>query len=168
MKNITIRLFNKIILGCLFVFPITNIYADTSALLQERQRVINQIAQGQQRGNQYQSEYNAKLEAERKNREYQQRLDTTRKNARKPEMPTEQQINRLRDLMTSDAAKNAVNYLDNLQPDSYQSRQVEPVEMNGFDKNLYPQKDNGFEYKSGNGGGVNEQELFPLNLGRQN
>jgi hypothetical protein len=141
MKNITIRLFKKIILGCLFVFPITNIYADTSALLQERQRVINQIAQGQQRVNQYQSEYNAKLEAERKNREYQQKLSTTRKNTNRAEIPTEQQINKLGDLMTSDAAKNAVNYLDNLKPDSYQSRQVEPVEMNGFDNNLYGQRD---------------------------
>ena len=164
----SIKSFKNVVLTCLFISPITNIYADTNAVLQERQRVINQMAQDQQRFNQYQSEYYAKLEAERKNREYQQKLSTTRKNARKPEMPTEQQINRLRDLMTSDAAKNAVNYLDNLQPDSYQSRQVEPVEMNGFDKNLYPQKDNGFEYKSGNGGGVNEQELFPLNLGRQN
>ena len=167
MKNITIRLFNKIILGCLFVFPITNIYADTSALLQERQRVINQMAQGQQRVNQYQSEYNAKLEAERKNREYQQRLDTTRKNARKPEMPTEQQINRLRAFMTSDEAQNAANYLDNLQPDPYQPRQVERVEMNGFDNNLYDQRDNEVKYKYGNGGGVNEKELFPLNLPRQ-
>ena len=168
MQNITTHLLKKMILVCIFVSPLTNIYADTSLLLQERQRVINHLAQGQQKINQYQAESSARLEAERQNREYQQRLDTTRKNARKPEMPTEQQINRLRDLMTSDAAKNAVNYLDNLQPDSYQSRQVEPVEMNGFDKNLYPQKDNGFEYKSGNGGGVNEQELFPLNLGRQN
>lgn len=164
----SIKSFKNVVLTCLFISPITNIYADTNAVLQERQRVINQMAQDQQRFNQYQSEYYAKLEAERKNREYQQKLSTTRKNARKPEMPTEQQINRLRDLMTSDAVKNAVNYLDNLQPDSYQSPQVEPVEMNGFDKNLYPQKDNGFEYKSGNGGGVNEQELFPLNLGRQN
>ena len=167
MQNITTHLLKKMILVCIFVSPLTNIYADTSALLQERQRVINQMAQGQQRVNQYQSEYNAKLEAERKNREYQQRLDTTRKNARKPEMPTEQQINRLRDLMTSDAAKNAVNYLDNLQPDSYQSRQVEPVEMNGFDNNLYDQRDNEVKYKYGNGGGVNEKELFPLNLPRQ-
>ena len=167
MKNITIRLFKKIILGCLFVFPITNIYADTSALLQERQRVINQIAQGQQRVNQYQSEYNAKLEAERKNREYQQKLSTTRKNTNRAEIPTEQQINKLGDLMTSDAAKNAVNYLDNLKPDSYQSRQVEPVVMNGFDNNLYGQRDSEVQYKYGNSGSINEQELFPLNLPRQ-
>ncbi len=39
--------------------------------------------------------------------------------------------------------------------------------MNGFDNNLYDQRDNEVKYKYGNGGGVNEKELFPLNLPRQ-
>jgi len=167
MQNITTHLLKKMILVCIFVSPLTNIYADTSLLLQERQRVINHLAQGQQKINQYQAESSARLEAERQNREYQQRLDTIRKNARKPEMPTEQQINRLGAFMTSDEAQNAANYLDNLQPDPYQPRQVERVEMNGFDNNLYDQRDNEVKYKYGNGGSVNEKELFPLNLPRQ-
>jgi hypothetical protein len=83
MQNITTHLL-KMILVCIFVSPLTNIDADTSLLLQERQRVINHLAQGQQKINQYQAESSARLEAERQNREYQQRLDTTRKNARKP------------------------------------------------------------------------------------
>jgi hypothetical protein len=73
MQNITTHLL-KMILVCIFVSPLTNIDADTSLLLQERQRVINHLAQGQQKINQYQAESSARLEAERQNREYQQGL----------------------------------------------------------------------------------------------
>lgn len=167
MKKITICLWKKVALVCLFLSPIATVYADTNLLLQERQRVINQLAQGQQRINNYQAEYSAKLEAERKNQEYQQGLASARKHARKSEMPTEEQINRLGDFLSSDEAKSAVNNLNNLQPDRYQLQQLEPVEITGFDSNLYNQIESQVKYKDGNGGGVKEEELFPLNLPRQ-
>ena len=157
------KLLKKVIMACLFISPITTIYADTiSQAHQQTQRYINQQKQTQQQINEYQAKRDAKLEYERRQRANQQKYQTS-----KNTLPTQGQINKLAALTSSDEAKNAVNYIDILQPVLYQPKQVERVEMDGFDKNLYPQQDNGFEYKYGNGGGVNEQELFPLNLGRQ-
>ncbi|WP_445345537.1 hypothetical protein [Acinetobacter bohemicus] len=122
------KLLNKVIMACLFVSPITHIYADTYRLHEERQRYLEQQRQSDEKIRAYQADRDAKWEYERRKREYQQRLDT----ARKPELPTQQQINKLADLMNSDDAKNAVSYMENLQPDPYQPQQVERAEMDGF------------------------------------
>jgi len=167
----SIKLFKNVVITCLLISPITHIYGETleeyqarhlNQLNEFRARNLEQMQQNDLRNKAIQEKNNA--EYERLNRANQQKSNTTQKQ----QLPTQQQIDKLENLMSSDNAKNAVNYIDNLESDTYTQNQAEEVEMNGFDKNLYPQKDNGFEYKSGNGGGVNEQELFPLNLGRQN
>lgn len=152
------KLLKKVIMACLFISPITTIYADTiSEAHQQTQRYINQQKNVQEKINSYQADYDSKLEYERNQR-------TT---ANKARIPTQHDLNKLATLMNSDDAKNAVNYMENLQPDLPQPRQVDRVEMEGFDTNRYGQRDNGVTYKYGNGGGVNEKELFPLNLPRQ-
>jgi len=124
MQKINTSSLNKMILACLLISPITTIYADTiSQARQQNQRYINQQKQVQEKINSYQADYNSKLEYERNQR-------TT---ANKARIPTQQDINKLATFINSDDAKNAVNYIENLQPDSYQPRQVERAEMEGFD-----------------------------------
>lgn len=163
-----VKLFKNIVITCLFISPITHIYSETLEEYNGRQlnqfnefraHNLEQMRQNDLRNKAIQEKNNAEYEP--LNRANQKKTNTAQK------LPTQQQIDKFADLMSSDNAKNAVNYIDNLESDSYTQNQAEDVEMNGFDRNLYPQQDNGFEYKSSNGVEVDEQELFPLNLGRQ-
>lgn len=67
----------------------------------------------------------------------------------------------------SDTMKSAVDWLDSIEKDTYTPTKVDIPELDGFDKNLYGQLNNGHKYKGGNGGGVNEDSLFNPNLDRQ-
>lgn len=67
----------------------------------------------------------------------------------------------------SDAAKTAVDWLDSVQIDQPKKENIEKADLYGSDSTLYGQLDNGFKYKGGNGGAVNEDSLFNPNLERQ-
>lgn len=67
----------------------------------------------------------------------------------------------------SDTMSAAVNWLDSIEKDKTEVRQMDSIDLAGFDNKLYGQLDNGHQYKYGNGGGVNEDTLFNPNLDRQ-
>lgn len=67
----------------------------------------------------------------------------------------------------SDTMKDAVNYMDRMQVDAPKKESIEKADTYGSDNKLYGQLDNGYRYKGGNGGGVNEDQLFNPNLDRQ-
>jgi hypothetical protein len=68
--------------------------------------------------------------------------------------------------ITHTESKKAIDFVNNAKIDEYVPRQVDDVNMDGFQPlNTQPQE--AYQYKFGEGSGVDENELFNPNLGRQ-
>lgn len=80
----------------------------------------------------------------------------------------DQRLDLLGRYITHPESKKAIDFVNNAKTDPYEQKQVDPVNMDGFYFDPSPQKPNSeFQYKFGNGGGVNESQIFNPNLGRQ-
>lgn len=144
MKNSS--LYNILLLSNLFVLPISSVYADNhfanDAIIKghiavQNAKIEHELLQQKIKASQAEKDYQNQQAALRARASSQQN--------KRIQAPTQKQINELADMITSDEAKDTINYLDNLKPDPYEPRKLDPVNMDGFDTELKPQQSN-FKY----------------------
>ena len=143
---------NKILLACILVSPVTAVFAyDSQEVINrghmETQRLVERQRQDAQRVQAIQAQ--RRDENQMRERENKRQMEKSRQQAlnRKPVTEAEMKkgLKDLGDLITSDQAKDVMNYMNNLQPDPYEPTKVDPVNMDGFDTELKPQQSN-FKY----------------------
>lgn len=87
----------------------------------------------------------SQAEKDYQNQQAAQRARNSSQQSQAVRAPTQKQLNDLVNAITSDEARDAMSYLDNLKPDPYVPDNKDPVNRDGFETILTPQKSD-FKY----------------------
>lgn len=138
---------NKILLAYVLVSPVTTVFAyDAQEVINrghmETQRLMERQRQDAQRVQAIQTQRS--YENQMRQMENKRQMEKSRQEAlnRKPVTDAEMKkgLKDLGDLITSDQAKDVMNYMNNLKPDPYEQTQKDPVNMDGFHFDPNPQR----------------------------
>ena len=138
---------NKILLACILISPVTAVFA------YDAQEVINRGHMETQRLMERQRQDAQRVQAIQAQRSYENQMRQL-ENKRQMEKSRQESLNRkpvteaemkkglrdLGDLITSDQAKDEMNYMNNLKPDPYEPTKKDPVNMDGFYFDPTPQQ----------------------------
>jgi len=153
MKKIIIKPLNKIVIVFMTVCPVTTIYAYDAIGEGHRatQRYMEQHSQSQERVKAIQAQRDYDRQQRDIENKRQMQITRQRNSNNKPVSQAQMQksINDLAEMITSDQARESMDYLNNLKPDPYVLEPKDPVNMEGFDTELKGQNSN-FQYKFGN------------------
>lgn len=152
MKKIIIKPLNKIVIVFMIVCPVTTIYAYDAIGEGHRatQRYMEQHSQNQERVKAIQAQRDYDRQQRDIENKRQMQITRQRNSNNKPVSQAQMQksINDLAEMITSDQARETMDYLNNLKPDPYVLEPKDPVNMEGFDTELKGQNSN-FQYKFG-------------------